>query len=81
VRRFGPSLASTSASSGAPPMNMKAPKGPAVFGDPFGIVDSAQVASLWRGGELTRWLGFAQTFFQKTDPVGSFYGDSCSNNL
>jgi hypothetical protein len=40
-RRFGPSLASMSASSGAPLGNMKTLKGAAVFGDPSGTVDSS----------------------------------------
>jgi hypothetical protein len=34
VRQFVPSLASTSASSSAPPVKMKAPKGAVVFSDP-----------------------------------------------
>jgi hypothetical protein len=42
ARRFGPSLALMSASSGAPPVKMKAPKGASVFDDPSGIVDSAR---------------------------------------
>jgi hypothetical protein len=45
VRRFRPSLASMSASSGAPPAKMKAPKGAAVFNDPSGIVDSVRAAA------------------------------------
>jgi hypothetical protein len=52
VRWFSWLRASTLASSGAPPMKMKAPKGVVVFGDPSGTVDSARVASHWRGVEL-----------------------------
>jgi hypothetical protein len=52
VRWFSWLRASTPASSSAPPMKMKAPKGVAVFGDPSGMVDSARVASHRRGGEL-----------------------------
>jgi hypothetical protein len=44
VRRFGWLRASTSASSGAPPVKMKAPKGAMVFGDPSGTVDLARAA-------------------------------------
>jgi hypothetical protein len=40
------------ASSGAPPVKMKAPKGAAVFGDPSRTVNSAQAMAHRRGGEL-----------------------------
>jgi hypothetical protein len=52
VRRFSWLRASTPASSGAPPVKMKAPKGAAVFSDPSGMVDSARAAAHRRGGEL-----------------------------
>jgi hypothetical protein len=52
VRRFGWLRASTPASSVAPPVKMKEPKGAAVFGDPSGTVDSARAAAHWRGSEL-----------------------------
>jgi hypothetical protein len=52
ARRFGWLRASTPASFGAPPVKMKAPKGAAVFGDPSGMVDSAQAAAHRCGGEL-----------------------------
>jgi hypothetical protein len=52
ARRFGWLRASTPASSGAPPMKMKAPKGVAVFGDPSGMVDLARAAAPRCGGEL-----------------------------
>jgi hypothetical protein len=45
ARGFGPSLASMSASFGAPPVKMKAPKGAVVFGDPSRIVDSARAVA------------------------------------
>jgi hypothetical protein len=40
------------ASSGAPPLKMKAPKGAAVFGNPFGMVDLARAVAHQRSGEL-----------------------------
>jgi hypothetical protein len=52
MRRFGWLRASTPASSGAPPVKMKAPKGVAVFGDPSGMIDSTWAAAHRRGGEL-----------------------------
>jgi hypothetical protein len=52
VRQFGWLWASTPASSSAPPVKMKAPKGAAVFGDPSRMVDSAWAAAHQRGGEL-----------------------------
>jgi hypothetical protein len=52
VRRFGRLRASTPASSGAPPVKIKAPKGAAVFGDPFEMADSARAVAHWRGCEL-----------------------------
>jgi hypothetical protein len=52
VRWFSWLRASTSGSSCAPPVKMKAPKGAAVFGDPSGTVDSARVAAHRRSGEL-----------------------------
>jgi hypothetical protein len=52
VRRFGWLQASTSASFGAPPVKMKAPKGAAVFNDPSGMVDSARAVTHRCGGEL-----------------------------
>jgi hypothetical protein len=52
VRQFGWLRASTPLSSGAPLVKMKAPKGAAVFSDPFGTVDSARAAAHWRGGKL-----------------------------
>jgi hypothetical protein len=52
ARRFGWLLASTPASSGAPSVKMKAPKGATVFDDPFGTVNSAQAVALQCGGEL-----------------------------
>jgi hypothetical protein len=52
VRRFSWLRASMPATSGAPPVKMKAPKGAAVFGDPFGMVDSARAAKHRRGDEL-----------------------------
>jgi hypothetical protein len=45
VRRFGWLQAPTLASSNAPPVKMKAPKGAAVFGDPSGMVDSARAVA------------------------------------
>jgi hypothetical protein len=52
VRRFSWLQASTPASSGAPPVKMKAPKGAAVFGDPSKTVDSAWAVAHEHGGEL-----------------------------
>jgi hypothetical protein len=52
ARRFGWLWASMPASSGAPPVKMKAPKGAAVFGDPSGTVVLARVAAPQRDGEL-----------------------------
>jgi hypothetical protein len=52
VRQFGWLGASTPASSGAPPVKMKAPKGAAVFGDPSGMVDSARAVAHRHDGEL-----------------------------
>jgi hypothetical protein len=52
VRWFSWLQASTPASSGAPPMKMKAPKGAAVFGDPSRTVDSSWAVAHRRGGEL-----------------------------
>jgi hypothetical protein len=52
VRWFGWLRASTPASSGAPPVKMKVPKGVAVFDDPFGTVGSAQAVAHQCGGEL-----------------------------
>jgi hypothetical protein len=52
VRRFGWLRASTPASSGAPSVKMKAPKGAAVFGDPSGMVDSARVVANRHDGKL-----------------------------
>jgi hypothetical protein len=52
VRQFGWLRASTPASSSAPPVKMKAPKGAAVFGDPFGMVDSVRVVAHRRSGKL-----------------------------
>jgi hypothetical protein len=49
---FGWLRASTLASSGAPLVKIKAPKGAAVFGDPSGMVDSARAAAHRRGNEL-----------------------------
>jgi hypothetical protein len=40
------------ASSGAPPVKMKAPKGAAVFDDPSRMIDSARAVAHWCGGEL-----------------------------
>jgi hypothetical protein len=45
-------MAATSASFGAPPVKMKAPKGAVVFGDPSKTVDSAQAAAHRHVGEL-----------------------------
>jgi hypothetical protein len=52
VRRFGWLWVSTPASSGAPPVKMKAAKGAVVFGDPSGTIDSAWVVAHRRGGKL-----------------------------
>jgi hypothetical protein len=52
VRRFGWLRASTSASSDAPRMKMKAPKGVAVFGDPSGMVDLAWAVAHRHDDEL-----------------------------
>jgi hypothetical protein len=52
VRPFSWLRASTPASSGAPPVKMKAPKGAAIFGDPSGTVDLARAAAHWCGSEL-----------------------------
>jgi hypothetical protein len=52
ARRFGWLWASTSGSSGAPPLKMKAPKGAAVFGDASRMVDSAWTVAHRRGNEL-----------------------------
>jgi hypothetical protein len=43
---------STLASSSAPPVKMKAPKGVVVFDGPSGMFDSAWAAAHWHGGEL-----------------------------
>jgi hypothetical protein len=43
---------STLASSSAPPVKMKAPKGAVVFDGPSGMFDSARAAAHWHGGEL-----------------------------
>jgi hypothetical protein len=58
ARKFGWLRASTPASSGAPPVKMKAPKGAVVFGDPSEMVDSAWAVTQRCGGELGRRLGF-----------------------
>jgi hypothetical protein len=52
VRRFSLLQALTPASSGAPPVKMKAPKGVTVFGDPSTTVDSTWAAAHRCGGEL-----------------------------
>jgi hypothetical protein len=52
VRQFGWLRASTLASSGAPPVKMKAPKGVAIFSDPSGTVDSARAAAHRHSDEL-----------------------------
>jgi hypothetical protein len=52
VRRFSWLRASTPATSGAPPVKMKAPKRAAVFSDPFGMVDSTRAAKHRCGDEL-----------------------------
>jgi hypothetical protein len=52
VRRIGWLRASTPASSGAPLVETKAPKGAAVFGDTCGMVDSAWAVAHRHGGEL-----------------------------
>jgi hypothetical protein len=52
VRRFGWFRSSTLASSGAPPVKMKEPKGVAVFGDPSGTVHLARAAAHRGSGEL-----------------------------
>jgi hypothetical protein len=73
VRRLGPSLALVSASSGAPPVKMKAPKGAAVFGDPSGIVDSARAVAYRRDGELTWRLGFQYLRIKIHRRTGTIY--------
>jgi hypothetical protein len=52
ARQFGWLRASMSASSGAPPVKMKARKGVAVFSDRSDMVDLARAAAHRRGGEL-----------------------------
>jgi hypothetical protein len=52
VRRFSLIRASTSTSSSAPPVKMKAPQGAAVFGDHYETVDLARAAAHRLGGEL-----------------------------
>jgi hypothetical protein len=52
VRQFGWLRALMPASSGAPPVKMKAPKEVAVFADPSGVVDLARAATHRCGGEL-----------------------------
>jgi hypothetical protein len=52
VRWIGWLQASTLASSSAPPVKMKAPKGVAVFSDPSRMVDLARAAAHRHGGEL-----------------------------
>jgi hypothetical protein len=52
TRRFGWLQVSTPASSAAPPVKMKAPKGAVLFGDPSGTVDSARAVAHWHDGEL-----------------------------
>jgi hypothetical protein len=52
ARRFGWLWASNPASSGAPLVKMKAPKGVVVFDDPSGMVDLARAVAHRRNGEL-----------------------------
>jgi hypothetical protein len=80
VRRFGPSLASISASSGAPPVKMKAPKLVALFGDPSGIDDLAWAVAYSRGGELTRRLGFQYLRIKIRRRTGTIYMGFCTES-
>jgi hypothetical protein len=52
ARRFSWLRALTTASFGAPPLKMKAPKGAGVFGDLFGMIDSSWAAAHRCGNEL-----------------------------
>jgi hypothetical protein len=52
VRQFSWLRVSTPASSSAPSVKMKAPKGAAAFGDPSEIVDLARVVAHRHGGKL-----------------------------
>jgi hypothetical protein len=80
ARRFGPSLASMSASSGAPLVKMKAPKGAVVFGNPSGTVDSALAAAYRCGGELTWWLGFQYLWIRIHHRTGTIYRAFCTES-
>jgi hypothetical protein len=80
ARRFGPSLASMSESSGAPPRKMKAPKGVAVFGDPSGTVDSAQAVTYQHGSELTKRLGFQYLWIKIHHRTGTIYRAFCTES-
>jgi hypothetical protein len=73
ARRFGPSSASVSGVSGAPPAKMKAPKGAAIFGDPSCTVGSARSVAQHRGSELRQWLGFKALTSKIWAGGGSFY--------
>jgi hypothetical protein len=78
ARRFSPSLASMLASSGAPPENMKEPKGAAVFADPSGTVDLARAAAYRHGGELTRRLGFQYLWIKIHCRTSTIYRAFCT---
>jgi hypothetical protein len=58
VRRFGPSLASMSTVSGAPPAKMKAPKWALVFSEAPRVVNLALGSGERRGDGKGRCLGF-----------------------
>jgi hypothetical protein len=64
--------ASTPASSGAPPVKMKTPKGAAVFGDPSGTVDSAQAVTHRCGGEL-HTVAKISTIADQNSPYNGHY--------
>jgi hypothetical protein len=80
VRSFGWLRASTSTSSGAPPMKMKAPKGAAVIGDPSGTVDLARAAAHQRGGELHTRLGFQLLRIKIHRRTGTIYRVFCTES-
>jgi hypothetical protein len=80
VRQFSPSLASMSASSGAPPGKMKAPKGAVVFDDPSGTIDLARATVYRCISELTRRLVFQYLRIKIHCRMGTIYRAFCTES-
>jgi hypothetical protein len=75
---LGASSASMAVGSGAPPAKWRAPVWASVFSDPSGMVDLARAAAHWRGGELTRWLGFQSLWVKIHRRIGTIYRAFCT---